>query len=139
MRHYSARQRVDGKWDYTCGNYPVGYCAEYKEWTQEELDRYHFRADCPSLKKAAEFKDKHHTCGHDTEVKAQECYRQFMLDQSMSYGRKSSDAQYKCKVCGEWTQFFAMCNTRLWTLCEKHNNREEVEKLFGSVGEMWIS
>ena len=139
MRHYCAKQRLsDGRWDFCCGRYPVGYCTPYKEWTKEELDRWGFHEDCPSVQKAKQFKDKHHDCGHETEKEAQECYKQYVLDHVLYFG-ESSNSQRKCQVCGEWTPRYAMLETQMFDLCEKHCNRESVDQLYKAPSDMWIS
>jgi hypothetical protein len=136
VNYYRARQRKDGKWDYTCRNdgriWPVGYCAEYNEdfsnlgmgevyqdWFAEDYKR-----------KYAPTQDKHHTCGHDTAEEACECYKQFLLDHNLRLKIQSSDTQRKCEVCGEWTQLYAELDCQMWNLCEVHNTREVVESLF---------
>ena len=68
-------------------------------------------------------KDKFHADGHATADEACECYRQYLLDHRLILNAKW-DAQYKCKVCGEWTQCHASVgNTFYINLCETHNNR----------------
>jgi hypothetical protein len=142
MRYYKARQRKDGKWDYTCsmGDYihPVGYCAAYREWTKEDEDRFAIPADDPQVVKSRSFKDKHHDCGHDSPKEAEECYKQYLLDQKLHKGF-SNEVQRKCQVCGEWTQHYIEVDMRFWELCEKHNNRDEVSKLLPAPCETWAS
>jgi hypothetical protein len=146
MRHYKARQRKDGKWDYTVnlGNYivPIGYCCKYREWTEEDLMNVGMGGkpeNHPSIVKEKEFIHKHHDCGHNTPEEAQKCYRDYLLDQELRLMIVRNDAQHKCAKCGEWTQHYAEIDMRCFDLCEKHNNRQEVESLFESVGETWSS
>lgn len=142
MRHYKARQRKDGRWDYTVnlGNYitPIGYCTPYREWTQEDLARFGFSGDEPDIVRGRDFADRHHDCGHATPEEANECYRQYQLDQELSLMRTFENTKRKCLKCGDWTQHFAEINMSCFDLCEKHNTRESVAELF-SVDESWAS
>lgn len=139
MRHYAPRKRqTDGKWDYTCRLddyiYPVGYCNEYREFN---TDLIHVSES--EIKEYAATKDKHHTHGHDTEEEACNCYREYLLDHRLRLGRKWDGAQHQCKVCGEWTQGYAEIDMKTWDLCDQHNNRTEVEKLFEAPSWSWES
>lgn len=146
MNYYAARQRQsDMKWDYTCRNgdftQPVGYCGGYIEWTEEMLKRLGLPGkpeDHSSILREMQFKDKYHTCGHETQEEAQKCYREYLLDQRLKK-RENTDTMRKCLVCKDWTTFSAEIDMHTWDLCEKHNNREEVEKLFQTPGEIWQS
>lgn len=133
MNHFKARQRKDGRWDYTCRNdnyiFPVGYCDEYRPLD----DRF------PADPVYDANKDKHHTSGHATPEEARECYNRYLLDQQLRLNLESTDTQRRCQVCQEWTSLFADLDCHIYELCEKHNNREEVEKLFKGVGEIWSS
>ncbi len=141
MRHYYSRQRADGKWDYTCGDRPIGYCQGYHPYDekmvnmlgQDEVDRLNAIME--------QRKDLYHTCGHNTEQEACECYKQYMLDHHLHLNPKQKDPQQlvKCKVCGEFCSGHAMVGSyTIFRLCEKHCNLEEVSKLY-SVGESWES
>lgn len=132
MIYYVARQRNDGRWDYTAGGRPVGYCAEYREIDPKIIPI--------SESQQAEYKataHKHHCDGHATKEDAQNCYKEYMLDHHVRFSKDSSQ-QRKCKVCGEWTQNFATADYALFTLCDLHSNREEISKLL-TVGESWVS
>ncbi len=139
MNHYKARQRKDGRWDYTCANdgkaWPVGYCHEYREPDPED---WIWKMHPDDAQRVRDNKDKYHGCGHATEEEAQACYKKYLLENELSLNRKSSNAQYKCKVCGEWTQLFAEVDWHIFNLCEKHQNLESVEPLF-QIGESWSS
>lgn len=144
MNYYAARQRQsDMKWDYTCRNgdftQPVGYCGGYIEWTEEMLKRLGLPEDHPSILREMQFKNKYHTCGHDDQVEARCCYRVYLLDHRLKLKCEHPDAQIKCAVCGKWTTFYAEIDTQMWDLCEEHNTREEVEKLFAAPDEIWSS
>ena len=132
MRHYSARKRLDGQYDYTCGDYPVGYCAAFEEpvsleyWREEQLKTY------------KSFKDKHHTDGHLTEEDACNCYKEYQLDHHLRKGTLS-ESMHRCRVCGDFTaHYIEVGYCTHYTLCDKHCNREEVEKLY-DVGQSWES
>ena len=134
MNYYEAKQRTDGRWDYTRNNHGVGYCREYCEIdlgvvhiSESEQEEYRATAD------------KHHTDGHETEEEARECYREYLLDHRLMLNRKMENEQRKCQVCEEWTQGFAEIDQRLFTLCDQHNNREAVETLFEAPHIAWSS
>ena len=124
MNYYEPRQREsDQRWDFTCQNddhvWPVGYC-----------------------KKTIENPDvRYHSDGHETPEAAAECYRQFVLDQHlrlMGEGRPGERRQ--CEACGEMTNLFAeIKNGSIWPLCNAHNNRETVEKLYGEASMKIVS
>jgi hypothetical protein len=144
MNYYAARQRQSNKrWDYTVRNdeyiAPVGYCSKYYEWTEELFKRLGIPENDPNIERARSFKHKHHDIGHSTEKEACECYREYLLDQKLKLMLEKSDVQHKCVVCGEWTTNYAEVDTKYFDLCKDHNNREEVEKLFGVPGEIWKS
>jgi hypothetical protein len=138
MNYYDARQRnEDKRWDYTCRNddriWPVGYCHTYVE--PEELDKIWPMREEEREKHVAN-KHKYHTTGHATAEEACECYREYLLDQELRLGNKW-DSQHHCEVCDAWTDMYAeVGHTKYMNLCEAHNNREEVEKLFKAPG--WI-
>lgn len=133
MNYYAARQREsDKRWDYTCMNdkvvWPIGYCRPYKDlegdpWVGQMVNPEY-------LEKARSFAHKHHDTGHATAEEAQACYREYQLDQHLDLHRKHLDTQFKCLICGEYTEEFAEVDHTTFVLCEKHNSREEVEKLF---------
>lgn len=141
MRYYSARQREsDLRWDYTCGRNPVGYCSCYREFT--DVDDW-LSESVRNTENAKMIKNKHkyHTDGHATEEEACECYKQYLLDNSLRLTPKLENPSQlnKCKVCGEFCSGYAVVGEcEFITLCEKHCNRDEVEKIC-TVGEMWIS
>jgi hypothetical protein len=144
MRHYAPRQREkDKRWDYSVRNddliQAIGYCSAYYEWTDDLLVHIGVPKDHPELVKRRNFKSKHHTCGHSTPEEAQKCYREFLLDQRLSLNKKHDNMQKKCDVCDKWTDLFAEVGSESWNLCEDHNNREEIEKLFKIPNESWIS
>jgi hypothetical protein len=141
MNYYKARQRKDGKWDYTCMNdghiWPIGYCESYKQYSVDEwwsrMITEEKRADHDRTA------DKHHVDGHASASEAEACYRQYLLDHCVRL-KGVWEQQSKCEVCGEWTQLYASVNnTSYFDLCEEHNTLEQVEKLFEGPGEVWSS
>lgn len=142
MRHYSARQRQsDGRWDYTCGSRPVGYCCEFKPIAEDGtiLPAEHARQ---WNAKIAPLAGNFHTDGHATEEEACECYKRYILDvdlRLMPEEPKDASSQHRCQVCKEFTACYAMVGCyRMFNLCPTHQTREEVEKLL-KVGESWES
>jgi len=137
VNYYSAKQRKDGKWDYTCQNdnfiYPVGYC-HLPDVTNEVYNLFPEDVKC-----ITENSDKFHECGHETQEEAEECYKQYILDFQLRLKTEDKNTQRKCQVCGEWTTLLAIVDTKMFQLCDEHNNRDEVEKLYGKVGMIWTS
>jgi len=137
MNYFKARQRKDGKFDYTCMNdgqiWPVGYCSVYHELPNDNWISESYRAANEATK------DKHHGDGHDTAQEAQACYRAYLLDHALHLNGAWENVQHKCEVCGEWTELYAEIQMRCWNLCPQHNSREEVEKLFEAPDEIWSS
>ncbi len=143
MNHLTALQRkTDGRWDYTYSCIPWGYCRAYKPISEDApllmpLDR--IKED--NLKSAA-FKDKHHNTGHATVKEAEECYKEYLLDQCLRLMPSEPDnatQQFRCRVCNKFTACYAAVGAyRLFVLCPDHQSREEVAKLL-SVGESWES
>jgi hypothetical protein len=135
VNHFVARQRRDGRWDYTCNGYPTGYCTAYRE-LEESMKSWFTEKQIEELRVA---EPKHHDCGHPTKAEAEECYKRYILDQRLHLDSKDSSSQHKCQVCGEWTQNFATVGGwSMFILCDAHNNRAEIEKLY-NVTESWES
>jgi len=101
MAYYSAQQKSNKKWHYTCQNgagiFDIGYCDKCR--------------------------------GHDTELEAMEHYRQYNIDHAVEM--IDTDIQKKCQICQEWTQsFMAFKETTLpkqYYLCKNHCNKEGLE------------
>jgi hypothetical protein len=142
MRCYKARQRKDGRWDYTVhiGDVilPVGYCAEFHEWTEEDVNRFGVPSNHFSILREKEFAHKHHSDGHVTAKDAEDCYKQYMLDQRLKLMISDHTNRRKCLCCDEWTSYYAIVGISCFDLCEKHQTRESVERFF-SIGESWSS
>jgi hypothetical protein len=151
MNYYAARQRKDGKWDYTCSNdgdiWPVGYCNTgiLSKGPETEPEGSFYRMSEIEWKSICDNKEKYHDHGHKTAEEACKCYKNYLLDNALRFHRPTEeqkqkmDTQHKCKICSDWTQNMAELDLQHWYLCEKHLNRETVEKLFGNIGESWSS
>lgn len=149
MNYYGPRQReTNGRWDYTNRNddriYPVGYCAGWREHSPDVLGE----AVAARLNADIEpFRDKYHKDGHPTADDACACYRDYLLDQHLRLVRWDHTVNGEllrpgtlelCHAdgCTEYTAHHATISKVLerWPLCDEHLSREEVEKLFGSIG-----
>lgn len=113
MNYYQPRKRKDGKWDFTCRNdddvWAVGYCAE--------AGGGH----------------------HESEEEARDCYTKYLLDKELTF-TKMANQQRRCQVCQEYTEGIAQVGqATMYVLCDEHRNREEVEKLYGKVGNITSS
>lgn len=77
---------------------------------------------------------------HTTELEARECYTLYLLDNRLRLGLEDKYTQRRCQVCEVWTNLFArLDHTEIFWLCQEHNNRAEVEKLSGLVGDIYSS
>lgn len=118
MNYYAARQRKDGRWDWTTMNdgiiHRAGPCSRHEDGhpTKEEAERHFYDNELDSLKEVW----------------------------------SEGDVQYQCAIkgCGAWTQE-GLCShnlfiTPIW-LCDVHRDREEVETLhpFAPEIEIWAS
>jgi ferredoxin len=113
MNYYQALKLADtGLYHYTCTNGNHSYAVGY------------CASGCP---------------GHATPEEAFEHYRQYILDTRVNYDGLDQNTQRKCAVCGEWTQHFALVESRRYPLCDAHRNREELDKLViqGNVISSW--
>lgn len=132
MNYYQARQRTDGRWDFTCMNdgqiHPVGYCHAYRPWTAEVVrwhaDPEHAEEEAARLEaEQAPFREKYHADGHATAEEADRCWYEYELDdlRPVTY----DGAQYPCAVCGAWTQQgLRSRHETSRVLCADHANRE---------------
>jgi hypothetical protein len=143
MNYYAARQRQDGRWDYTCMNdgriWPVGYCMPYKEWWIDLKEKMGYETRPEEIARYQAHQAQYHADGHATAEEACECYRQYLLDHKVQLNRSWDGGQFRCQVCGEWTQLFAEVDHQTFNLCEKHNTQEQVGLLFGPIGEICSS
>jgi hypothetical protein len=118
MNHFKAREiakdgKPTGRFRFTKENagiiFPVGPCA----------------LDCP---------------GHDTAEEACEHYRQGILDSEWTKGH-DEDEQRTCAICKEWTHesLYHPGTMNYFDLCQKHQNKESLDKLLGPVVEFYAS
>ena len=139
MNYYKVLQRKsDKRWDFTCTNggktWSTGYCAGWREWTEEDFVRM------PELRreilKLEPLKSKYHCDGHATKEEAVACYRQYKLDVTLNLEGKSHSAQ-RCLVCDEWTDHFASVdNMENFFLCDLHRTKEEVGSRYKGSSEI---
>lgn len=118
MNYYAARQRKDGRWDWTVMNDGVirrcGPCS-------------------------------HHMDGHATKEEAERHFYDNELNNLRDVW-SNSNAQMKCEVksCGAWTQEGLVSThlflTPIW-LCDVHRDAEEIELIhpFSPGTEIWSS
>lgn len=138
MQHKKALQREsDKRWDYTVqwGDRitPIGYCRPFKD-----PDEMGVPMNPDTAATIRQFKDKHHSHGHETAEEACNCYKEYLLDQRLRHGELDNQ-MVRCQVCGEWTQHVIYLDGYVsYKVCEKHATREELEKLV-SVWESWES
>lgn len=141
MNHFCARQRVDGRWDYTLNSQPWGYCREYKPIPE---DTQYLPAETirQENEKMEPLRGNFHTNGHATEKEACECYKRFLLDTRLSLRTsepEDANQQHRCEVCKKFTACYAMVGPyRIFTLCPEHETRENVAALL-KVGQSWES
>ncbi len=141
MRLLRVSKRLDGRFDFTSelDGYirPVGYCAGYETIAVDES----IITPQEWIDKNEKYKDNFHTHGHNTEEEAAECYRKYQLDFSLVLNNPPSSNYRKCKVCEKLTNNVARLGMKHWYLCEEHNTREEIEKLYNISGKvlMWAS
>ncbi len=142
MNTYQVLERdADHRFDMTRTNdghaAPCGYCHAYKPiaedaaWATKEMITQWNAQEAP-------FASKYHDDGHASKAEAAECYRLYLLDHQLQLGRKTEGVQHHCLICGEWTEGVARLDMESWPLCEEHNNRVEVEKLFNLGPEVLI-
>lgn len=92
--------------------HPIGYCAGWSEenpWRKSELVTSTDYAENMAAMweqeqaKRLPFKDKYHTDGHATPAEAITCWRQWGVDQRLTF-QMLPDEQRKCAECETWTQ-----------------------------------
>ena len=139
MNHLKAKQRSDGRFDYTSSNdgraHALGYCAGWQEYTPEQRGMYGMSETW--WEEHQKLKDKYHTTGHATAKEAEGCYKDYLLDTSLRFSKLN--LQHKCKVCNTYTQGVAYIGAyTVIPLCYEHCNRESLTDLY-QVGESWES
>jgi hypothetical protein len=133
VNYYEARQRTDGRWDWTRMNdrqvWPDGYCHAYREWTPEKVQQLGLPAEVAAKYEAeqAPFRAKYHADGHPTREEAERCHYEYELDHARE--GQTSDQQFRCRICKAWTQsFLQIGDYNLIQLCDEHRNRAGLEQ-----------
>lgn len=146
MNYYEVREIESkdgvgtGKFHYTKKNdgriWPVGYCAGWRENTEEDFKRY------PGLKeeieKKKEFKINYHKEGHASIEEARECYKEYLLDNKVRFREHKDGIEgnyIKCRECEKITNGYAEIDFSIIPLCNEHQKRDIISKHF-SVGDI---
>lgn len=117
MNYDKARELLDHTWNYSRQHdediYPIGYCSKILNDNNES--------------------HRHKTC-----EEAEECYKQYELDNNLILdGGKLGDKK-KCQVegCTNHTNISSHIGAFDWfILCDEHRNRKTVETIFSVRGE----
>lgn len=141
MNYLCARQRQDGRWDYTRNGLPTGYCRKHVP-IPEDGNILSVEFAKKENQKMDLLKDNFHTDGHASKEEACECQKKYQLDAHLRLEKEEpSDAsqQFRCQICKNWTACHAWVGAyRVFCLCPEHQTRECLESLF-QVGESWES
>lgn len=144
-RIYMPRQREESKvWDMTVGSdeegwiHPIGYCAGWHEWTDDEAKRLGFSLESclRDQEPLVPHKAKFHIDGHSTSAEAATCYEGYILDTELHF-RDNADEQKKCIVCDVWTTGRALLGhtfSKVFVLCPAHATRDNVVKAKAADG-----
>ena len=77
--------------------------------------------------------------GHETATEAQDCYKQYLLDNQLFLGLEMSNQMLRCRICQQYTNRMARIGIYThFVLCGDHMEREFVDKLL-EIGESWES
>lgn len=138
MNYDEARQRKDGRWDWTSRNgdhiHPVGYCAGWMDWTAEQAERVAMPLEYlqkEQERKDGPFRQKFHTDGHATQEEAERCFYEYCLDHA---AEREWDQAQQCDFpgCETFTrktlhpQFMGSV-VSFTHLCDEHRNREGLQ------------
>jgi hypothetical protein len=144
--YFAASQRKsDGRWDYTSRSgsthaHPIGYCAGWKEHTDEEWAQMETQYGPFLVKQLREdlerrrpLKERYHSEGHATAEEAQHCHDTYLLDTALEFQRSETE-QHRCVVCNAWAQNQARLRGDLlgsdqW-VCDDHATRDAYEPAF---------
>ena len=105
MNYDQARQRAEGRWDWTTMNdgvvRPKGYCAgwRYEEPLPPYLEHLQKLREADRLRDEP-LREKFHTDGHASAEEAVRCYYEYCLDHLHDYDMRGSFLRYDtCEVC----------------------------------------
>lgn len=149
MNYYKARQREkDGRWDYTCmrdGNaWPIGYCSSWSK-IEQGLHLLNLPDGQDHLEKLLPFKDNYHDDGHATQEEAEECYKNYLLDQRLKRVELKPSSGYTeppkhpCVECGAPTSLQFEVEMRRKPICEEHFDKKIISKHFKAPVGSWSS
>ena len=152
MNYSAARQRKDGRWDWTRNGHADGYCYAWKEWGDEQVARVFGSGERARERyeefakpyRAAAAAGKFHDTGHETKEEAVACHKAFELDFNLRVREDDPEArsQHRCRFpgCNAWTsgyvQIGAYC---IIQLCADHRTREAVEQVYQHGDQRWDS
>lgn len=107
MNYYQASQLQKGGWHFTCTN-------NGKTWPVGYCAQHG---------------------GHATKEEAEECYRQYLLDNHIRLRSfELEGGQEYCAVCGKLTNLVAeVATVTQYVLCEEHQTKENVAKLLPHI------
>ena len=136
MRCSQPRQRLDGNWDFTCGNHPIGYCTTpLNKEDFEKLGIHPFQSEIDRIQN----EQKYHTCGHKTKEEAVDCYFEYQLDNELQF-HENQNKKLKCRVCKKWTNKYAtLGNAQLMSLCDEHLNKDSIRQIAHKSEIIWES
>lgn len=157
MNYEQARQRIDGRWEWTCKNdgqiWPTGYCQEftlYKEicrrqlvWPKYyeiwELERVGLSANPNETELHDKFKDKYHSDGHATKEEAERCHYEYILDNEIREFTSTNERHCRYPDCEEWTEKgFQISSFNMIRLCDQHRNRTGIKTVYPFTPNMQI-
>lgn len=137
MNYAEARQRKDDlRWDWTNMNdkrvWPVGYCAGWRDWTEDMAKRIGMSLEDIKRRQDTEdgpTKGKFHGDGHATKEEAERCFYEYSLDRVQQASLKGTQKVCQFPGCGDWTSH-ALESPGMdglfppTMLCHAHRNRE---------------
>ena len=123
MQIFSAKLRVDGRWDFTVTSgprcRPIGYCAGPRKPLSVEAWEHDGHGE------------KYHTDGHASPEDAASCWRQYRLDKARLACALPEWARCTVPGCEVETRVGARIDGFIGVvpLCKEHKNREGLERI----------
>lgn len=133
MAYYRPLQKENKRWYYTCtngaGTMDEPCCSQYELCSDcGEKYLYEENLDCRTCNNKRLVKKENPCPGHDTPEGAIEHNRQYQI--SKAEEGLDDECQYKCKICGIWTQKYMYVPGDMWMqeyLCDEHCNKEGLD------------